>query len=410
MTRNDEELIVRWGDELVGVVSSKDGGRALSFRYDEHATRDVSLSMPRTADEEDGAFFSNLLPEAGERTRLAQSLGVSAENTFALLKAIGGDCAGALTLLPHNKPPSKAAGSLIPLERRLLTSMRIDGALSVLVEEGLRLSLAGAQEKVAVVVEDGKLFLPQGARASTHILKFASLRFRGLVENEFFIMRLAAAVGLPVAPVKAWRIFDDEHALLVERFDRKEGKRLHQEDFCQAVGLPEHLKYEGEGGPSFADIVNLVRRHSERPAADIEELIRWQAFNVLVGNNDGHAKNVSFLHEPQRRLAPAYDLLCTRAWPLLSKTIAMRIGDARLAGDVSVRNWHKEAERCHLGKSFVTELVDELREHITIAAPQTAAEVSEELGAATHVMKVLAQVERHCRWQARHARDWRRSR
>lgn len=417
----NDALSVWWNGELVGEVSSPDGGRALSFRYAPGARRPISLSLPLPStvageqpDALDGTFFANLLPEASERDRLARALGVSVDNALGLLAAIGGDCAGALSVVLRGTAPAAGVdGSLRPLTPELLASMRVTGAIPVLVELGLRLSLAGAQEKVPVVCVDDRLFLPEGSSApSTHILKFPSRVFSGLVENELFIMKLARAVGLDVASVRPWTLPDGDLALLVERFDRQDGKRLHQEDLCQATGRSMHQKYEEEGGPSFSDVVAVVRASSAAPPVDIERLIRWQAFNILVGNNDGHAKNLALLHEPAVRLSPAYDLVCTRAWPGLAKKLALSIGGARLAGDVGPRAWAEEAERCQLGRKLVVELVVDLHQRVTAAAPEVAAALLTEIPP-TPVRSALQQVQDHCRWFASRIQsegDWNKPR
>ncbi|MDP2341717.1 MAG: type II toxin-antitoxin system HipA family toxin [Deltaproteobacteria bacterium] len=395
-------LSVWWGPELVGEVSSVDGGRSLSFRYAPGARRAISLSLPLSDKREllDGTFFANLLPEASERERLARALGTSVDNDLQLLTAIGGDCAGALSLFPRQVPSDDVAGALRPLGTELLISMRANGAVPVMVEQGLRLSLAGAQEKAPVVVVDGRLHLPEGSSSpSTHILKFPSRIFSGLVENELFIMRLARAVGLDVASVQPWPLPGGDLALLVERFDRHAGKRLHQEDLCQATGRSMHMKYEEEGGPSFSEVVAVVRAASAAPPVDIERLVRWQAFNTLVGNNDAHGKNVALLHEPHLRLAPAYDLVCTRAWPALNKKLAMGVGDRRIAGDVGPRAWALEAERCQLGKKLVLEIVFDMHERVTSTATTTAEALLAEVPA-TPVRAALQQVLDHCKWFA----------
>lgn len=402
-------LSVWWNRVVVGEVFSDDGGAALRFRYATDAKRAISLSLPLGPDVVDGSFFSNLLPEAGERDRLAQSLGVSAENSLQLLKAIGGDCAGALVVLPKGELPRAAPAVMRPLDERLLIAMRVDGALATVVHEGLRLSLAGAQEKVPVVLRDGQLFLPSGeAPPSTHILKFPSRAFPGIVENELFMLRLAGAVGLPVASAQLWSLPGGDKALLVERFDRHDGVRLHQEDLCQATGRSEHLKYEGEGGPALDELVALLRDRCRDPQLAIAQLLRWQAFNVLCGNNDGHAKNIAMLLEPVVHLAPAYDLVCTRAWPALAKNLALRVGDARLAGDVGPRAWALLAERCTLGKSFVVDLAHDVRARVEAALPAVFEATAREANP-TPLRAVRRQIEEHCAVAANRARtetDW----
>ncbi len=412
---SDPFLVVRWDRERVGVLSRMDDG-SLRFRYDQAASRAISRSLPLPRDESSATehpatFFENLLPEGAERERLARALGVSTGNDAALLLAVGGDCAGALTLLkPGAAPvPQSSTKDLVPLTKKLLVSMRTSGVLPTLVSEGLRLSLAGAQEKVAVVVENGRLFLPVGSRPSTHILKFPSRNFPGLVENELFMMKLAESVGLRVPVTRTWPLPGGDVGLLVERFDRKDGQRLHQEDFCQASGVSATMKYEEEGGPSFEDIVAITDRESVKSRQDVERLFYWQAFNVLTGNNDAHAKNVALLRGDHVELAPSYDLVCTRAWPELSKTLALKVGGRKLAGDVDGRAWATEARRCGVAPSFVKDVLLSLRERTVAMAKDVSSRLMKEGYEKTPIRAALEQVDDHCRWAERHLkrdREW----
>ncbi len=167
-------------------------------------------------------------------------------------------------------------------------------------EKGLRLSLAGAQSKVPVILVDGAVALPAPGQPTTHILKPPIARFTATPENEAFVMRLAAAIGLDVAPVEP-RVVRDRPYLLVERYDRAVGadgqvRRIHQEDFCQALGVPPETKYASEGGPTFKDCFALLRRIAERPAVDVLKLLDAVIFNAIAGNADAHGKNFSILY------------------------------------------------------------------------------------------------------------------
>lgn len=355
------DLSVWWGDRVVGTLRRGDGG-ALWFRYAESATsRDrISLSLPVDASREHpGTFFSNLLPDGDLRDHLARRLGVSPDDDFAMLTAVGGDCAGALALFPEGqKAPS--SGTRRALGPSLLKRACDLGSPALLADDGLRLSLAGAQEKLPVIEARGKLYLPMGAAASTHILKLPSHRFRGLAQNELATRLLASLVGLPTAPAILWPLpssYGD--ALLVTRFDRSAGgARIHQEDFCQALGLPPARKYEADGGPTLADVIRLLSAESTSPAADIEKVIRWQAFNALVGNCDAHAKNLALLHEAGRvTLAPFYDLVCTRQWGSLSKRLAFSVGGTFDPGALGANQWARAARDWEIAPAFVLSLV-----------------------------------------------------
>ncbi|MBI2394078.1 MAG: HipA domain-containing protein [Deltaproteobacteria bacterium] len=396
------KLLVRWRDAIVGELSSSDGGRTLRFRYASATGPQVSHSLPRTLDEQDGTFFANLLPEGQERERLARALGASPDSALSLLAAVGGDCAGALELLPFgetNAPPPRPDRVLTSA---LTISLQVDGALSTIVREGLRLSLAGAQEKVPVIVAGSDLVLPGTSSVSTHILKLPSKSFRGVIENEHFVMRVARKAGLIVPTTTLWRLPTEDVALLVDRFDRRGGRRLHQEDLCQATGRAPHEKYEADGGPTLAEIVAVLRAACARPAADIERLLRWQAFNVIVGNNDAHAKNVALVREPEIGLSPAYDLVCTRAWPALSSELALRVGGRRQAGDVDAEAWRLEARTCGVGAGLVLDLVADTCERVRAHARATAEELMDAaLGKATPIRAALAHIEKQVRWSER---------
>ncbi len=342
---------------------SPDG--ALLFRYDKdaRATDRLSASLPFEPGRDlPGTFFSNLLPDGVLRERLAAKLGVSASNEFAMLAAVGGDCAGALSLLPVDQEPSTEAGK-VPLTRALLRKALDGGSPAFGAEQGLRLSLAGAQDKLAVVLEGNRLYLPQGATSSTHILKLPNPRFRGLAENELLTSHLARRVGLGCTTSRLWPVQSNEtdQGLLVTRFDRLGGRRVHQEDMCQALGLPPSRKYEAEGGPTLAEVLRIVMTETTTPALEVEKLVRWQVFNLLVGNCDGHAKNLALLRSTEGvTLAPFYDLVCTRQWPALSKRLALSIGGSDDPGDIGLKHWHRAAREWGLSPSLLESVVDEV--------------------------------------------------
>jgi serine/threonine-protein kinase HipA len=355
-------LAVWWSGRVVGQLrAGREGG--LVFRYPASATAQdrISASLPvDPSQDQQGTFFSNLLPDGEQRDRLAARLGVSPDNAFAMLAAVGGDCAGALSLLPVGaKPP--ASGGRRPLTSATLKQAREQGSAALFAGEGLRLSLAGAQDKLPVILDGRSLFLPEGATPSTHILKLPTERFRGLCENELLTRFLAERAGIPCAEARLWPLPDKAgNALLVTRFDRTAGRRVHQEDLCQALGLPPSKKYEADGGPTLADVIRLLSSESTAPAADIERAVRWQVFNVLSGNADGHAKNLALLrHAGRVSLAPAYDLVCTRQWGSLSRRLAFSIGGASDPGAIGSRHWRRAAEEWEVSPGFLLEIVRE---------------------------------------------------
>jgi serine/threonine-protein kinase HipA len=334
-----ETLQVYWNGRLVGELVRN--GVRLGFRYDgEYLARSGALPLSRLLPLREGAFddqaarafFANLLPEGEIRRQVARQLGVSLENVFGILEGIGGDCAGAVSLLRPGGIPG-SSGHYRPISpedlSRELDSLPAHPFLTG--EEGVRLSLAGAQNKLPLYLEDGKFFVPEGNAPSSHILKTAIERLQGTVVNEAFCMNLAQKVGLPVPKAEVVDIAG-QLVYLVERYDRVRLptggiERLHQEDFCQALGVAPEMKYEQEGGPGFAACFKLVQEWSAEPILDSLNLLRWALFNFLIGNADAHAKNLSFLYRAGTvRLAPFYDLLSTAVYRGLNNRFAMKMG------------------------------------------------------------------------------------
>lgn len=348
-------LDVYFDETLCGHLEQDDAG-ALSFQYAPaylalRHPAPISVSMPPRAepwpDRQTRPFFSGLLPDEGARQRLAAALGLSAANAFGLLQVIGGECAGALSLYPAGKRPPAPGGAgveilspdrLATIVAKLRTRPLLGG------EEGVRLSLAGAQDKLAVCLEENAVALPKGGRATTHILKPAIPTLDGAVENEYFCLRLAAALNLPAPSVQIGKAGSTPY-LLVARYDRQvigngQIRRLHQEDFCQALSIPPELKYEDEGGPGAQAALALIDRVTARPAADRLAFLRRLIFAYLIGNSDAHAKNYALLYTSRvPDLAPVYDALCTAAYPRLAKKMAMAIGGRAVPDTIQLSQW-----------------------------------------------------------------------
>lgn len=379
-------LQVWWGGELVGRLTQDRGGD-LGFAYDADWVRRpeaqaLSASLPKR-EERYGRrgcrpFFAGLLPDEGQREAVARALGVSPGNDFALLEGLGGEVAGALQLLPPGESPT-ARPQPEPLDDdalvRLLATLPTRPLLAG--DTNLRLSLAGAQSKLPVVVADGAVALPASGQPTTHILKPPVERFPGTTENEAFSMRLAASVGLDVAGVEP-RSVSGRTFLLIERYDRSptpEGdvRRVHQEDFCQALGVYPERKYASEGGPGFRDCFALLRRVSARPAVEVLKLLDAAIFHLVLGNADAHGKNYAILYDAAGpRLAPLYDLLSTVAWPELSPRLAMRIGRRATLGEMNPPAWSAFAAGGGLGMPLVRRRVAELTERVRAEASGTA--------------------------------------
>ena len=378
-------LTVWWDTRQVGTLRVNQHGE-LHFEYVADWLADsscpaISFSLPKREgpfkQHACRPFFAGLLPEEHQRDAVAKALGVSRGNDFRLLDALGGDVAGALTLLPDGiAPAAPPAPDQVP---RPLDDNALIGVLDALPirprlagQDGLRLSLAGAQSKLPVVLSDGRVALPAPGQPTTHILKPPIARFQGTTENEALSMLLGAACGLPVAPVEA-RTLGGRSYLLVTRYDRRLGpdgavSRLHQEDLCQALGIiPEH-KYSTEGGPTFAVAFDLVRRATTRPALAILALLDAAIFNVIIGNADAHGKNFSLLYDDGWHLAPFYDLLSTVAYPDLSPTFAMKIGGCGTLEEIASATWLKFARDIGMAAPYVRGRVRALaiaaREHV----------------------------------------------
>lgn len=316
-------------------------------------------------------FFENLLPEGGLREALARCAGVSSQNALALLRRYGEESAGALTILPAGTA-FPADSRYVPLavgelRKRLTTTAGIPLLAS---SENLHMSLAGVQNKLGVRVRDGSLFLPQGAAASTHILKPENRHtdFPFCPANEFFCMRLAAELDLPVPDVSLRHV--PEAIYLVSRFDRvvsgQEVQRKHQIDLCQLLNKWVGYKYESHGGITIRDLFNSLDQLAQ-PAVARDRVLRWMMFNYLIGNTDAHAKNLAFMvsHEGVT-LAPFYDLLCVQAW-LPDSTMAMSIQGENRPGWIGIAHWNALAAEAGVPERLVHAYLQRLSDRIEVA-------------------------------------------
>ena len=360
------ELAVWLSDARVGTLALA-GGR-LSFRYNpdwlaEPRAVALSCSLPLQAETFDDhqcrPFFAGLLPEGHLRRLIARYLQVSGQNDFALLTALGGECAGAISLLPATERPAPVAlGDVQWLDEDRLMALleELPHRPMLAGQDGLRLSLAGAQDKLPVVFDGQRIGLPLNGRPSTHILKPPIPAVTASVINEGFCLALAGAMHLTAAPA---RLFDlgDRRLLLVTRYDRQVDahglpQRLHQEDFCQALGVIPELKYQSEGGPDLKACFDLVRRVTRPSAPQVLRLLDGVVFNALIGNHDAHAKNFSLLHTSASPvLAPLYDLLSTAVYPHLTPKMAMKLGGKYRFSEIQARHWDQFAAEAGLSRA-----------------------------------------------------------
>ena len=351
----------------IGTLAQIDG--RLGFRYADEwlayaGAVSLSQSLPLQAapfdDRSTRPFFAGLLPEGDQRKRIAQALHVSRQNDFALLDGIGGECAGAVSLLEPGQTPQATE---VPNAVRWLD----DAELLRLIEEmpqrpmragdtDIRLSLAGAQDKLPVVAEGARIGLPRFGSPSTHILKPAitsTAGIEGSVFNEGFCLALASALGLDAAPAHMQRVGDCTY-LLVTRYDRQRSAngawvRLHQEDFCQALGVVPETKYQNEGGPDLAQSFALLRRATRPSAPQLLKLLDYVIFHTLIGNHDAHGKNFSLLYTARGAvLAPLYDALSTAVYARLTDKMAMKIGGKYRFSQVQASHWERFAAEAGL--------------------------------------------------------------
>jgi len=339
----------------------------------------LSHSLPprseRFSRNECWGYFDGILPESDKRDIVARNLGISSMNDFALLKRIGGECAGAVTFVPsgENLPERQdryrilSGAELADILRSLPRRPLMAGA------DDVRISLAGAQGKIAVRIVGEEISLPLSGAPSTHILKPAIERYPSIVVNEWFCMSLAQRIGLPVAHVETGKVEDIDY-LIVKRYDRNISdagmlERLHQEDFCQALGLASEQKYQSEGGPSLKQCFQLVRETSALPVIDLATLLEGVLFNFLIGNNDAHGKNFSLLRtivsgKSTIRLAPFYDLLSTALYPELSTKMAMNFGSEYDPEKVIAKHFERFSQDATLGNAMVKRRMKELVEAV----------------------------------------------
>ena len=363
-------LRVYLNNENVGLLEESSDG-LLQFTYAaEWLNRDYAVPLSRMlplspdtySNKQARPFFAGILPEEGPRAAIARILGISEGNDFAMLERIAGECAGAVSLLPQGHDPVPAEKRLRILDEAELAQIIAELPRRPLMagEEGIRLSLAGAQDKLPVVIDGDMISLPLGNTPSTHIIKPEPERFKGLAVNEAFCMDLARRVGLKAAKVTR-RSIGNVDCIAVERYDRKAGPdgqvtRLHQEDFCQALGRPPERKYQQEGGPTARECIGLLRKWSTVPVMDIPAFLDALCFNLLIGNADAHGKNYSMIYADAKRfMAPLYDLVSTIMWPELSSRLAMNIGHGMSVNDLNPVNFRYLAEEGELGWPMVKE-------------------------------------------------------
>lgn len=330
-------LKVYLNKNFVGILSKDENG-GVCFQYDTNAQRALSISLPLREEiytnKECKGFFNGLLPESENvRISIGKKYGINPKNDFSILKAIGYDCAGAVAFFEEEQTNLKEFHNI---DGKILTDNELEKYIQELPQKPLalgadmRLSLAGAQDKTAIVEIDDKIALPIKDIPTTHILKPAIYYFKETIENEYICLKTAEKIGINVPEIKIGKVNNTPY-FLIKRYDReiKDGKlkRIHQEDFCQASNITSAYKYQSEGGVDFKQCFNILRK-TTTPATATKQFIELLIFNYLIGNTDAHGKNFSILHyeNGEIELTPAYDILCSGVYPELSTKMAMKIG------------------------------------------------------------------------------------
>ena len=383
----NDSLYVFFADKKVGVLQQEEGNE-ISFQYSmewlEGGLGAISVSLPLREEKytaRKNSFFANLLPEGDFRIKIERLFQISSGNDFALLQAIGGDCAGALSI--GSEQYSHEESYYTELSRIDLHKI-ITGDLHTLYQgTATRLSLAGAQEKVPIYYDGERFHLPNKGAASSHIIKFNRFAnsYARLVENEFLMTRIAYYSSLPVIECELLAV-ESSLVLLSKRYDRSLDEqnwlqRIHQEDFCQIFNVAYHSKYEKEGGPSFSKCIAFVRKHLS--LLEVERLLDWFLFNFILGNSDAHAKNISILYDANWniRLAPFYDLICTSAYKRVDRNMAMSLGERFDPDIIGLGQWEQFAKDIGVSFPFLRRKFSQLLERIVQAYPKALEDIKQ---------------------------------
>jgi serine/threonine-protein kinase HipA len=323
----------------------------------------LSISMPLAPDQyghrKIEPFLWGLLPDNEiVLGQWARKFHVSARSAFGLLANVGEDCAGAVQFVRPERLDAVRLGAPQQVQwldeagvAERLRALRQDQSAWRIPRDTGQFSLAGTQPKTALLLENRRWGVPSGRLPTTHILKPPTGEFDGHAENEHFCLQLARSFDLPAANSEIRR-FEDEIAIVVERYDRirtgRTIRRVHQEDVCQALGLPPTKKYQSDGGPGVREIAELLTTFSTAPAQDTNTFIRAIAFNWLVAGTDAHSKNYALLlsSESRARLAPLYDLASALPYPgmrPIGLRLAMKIGGEYSLRNIAARHWRRLA-------------------------------------------------------------------
>ncbi|SMG22710.1 type II toxin-antitoxin system HipA family toxin [Fibrobacter sp. UWB13] len=381
------KLAVYLGENLAGhLTSTADKGVVFSYDsiYLNAGHPPISLSLPLGANEftqrECLPFFEGLLPEGDVKRRISDYLHISETSTLKLLQELGGECAGLVSILPdgeENKTKNVyefSSQNYDSLSEKKLAEYitNINTRPLLKAKEKLRLSLAGAQEKLPLTYVDGKYYLPKNGAPSTHIVKpTGSGELSSLAANEYICTKLAEYCGLPTSKMELKRIGDVEF-LLINRYDRIRDEncfsRIHQEDMCQALGILSDRKYQNDGGPGIADIYKLIKEKTTIPLLETRNFLRYVVFNLIIGNCDAHGKNYSLLfRDGTIRLAPIYDAVCTIVYPNLTRKFSMKVGKHYEIKKVNLDDFGLLAEEMGLKSKTILDCYSDIAENVADA-------------------------------------------
>lgn len=411
-----DELLVLLYSEVVGVLRRDRADRDPSFTYLPEYVRDGSVALSARLPiaetpyqpERVAPFLAGLLPENRDtREQWARRLGTVEDDVFAMLSLMGWDCPGAVQFcLPDDlEKLSDRQSSYEPVDEagiaQRLRNLVADPASWTMPNE--HWSLGGQQEKFALASLAGGWHEARGGAATTHIIKpgIKALHHQALVEH--VTMAAATTLGVDIAANQMMR-FEDQWAIVVDRFDRFYGDdgavlRLHQEDFCQALGRLPDRKYESRGGPTLADMVRTVSQQSSNRGDDLLALADFLIINVIAGAPDGHSKNISMLRTPGLNwIAPLYDLATGLAYDTdhVERSVAVSVGGERRLSRIYAKQWNKAAKVLGLPEEAVRARVAQLATGFADAFQSALTDLRDAPGADEVAERSLPVLKTHC--------------
>lgn len=412
----NEKLNVFYEDIKVGELARSEE-LTLSFQYSSEWLSfqnrfQLSLAMPFQEEPFRNritlSFFENLLPEGEARKAIGNSHKI--ESPYEFLKEFGRDCAGAILLTEKDVSPNlNATGAEVELQlEKIYKAIEEKQSVAevISIENPGYLSIAGAQDKFPANFKNGKFYIPKNGSPTTHIVKVPIFRsgVKESVFNELYCMKLARLVGLEIPEVT---ILDDgKHPLfIIERYDRIKNEngtfnRLHQQDFCQAQGVVSEMKYEMKGGPTIKDNYNIVIKNvgiKTRKSAAFS-FLDWLCFNLLIGNNDSHSKNISMLLSNGKiDLAPYYDLLCTEIYPKLTKQFSFQIGGRNDSSRIGKNQLNKLEEELGLKSGTVIERMILVRDKLLENKDILAEELNAKYPRVKIINRISEFIEKRCK-------------